>query len=198
MDIKSALEPTGKAVQNNNSMYYLAWRGGDLFHYEIGVKNGEALRRLSVKELFNNDWQPYREKPEIRPEKAGELWEYEGSKTFIYRNRSDGLLHVIRDQGGTNPVSYSNMIHGQNGWTRLYPPVPDENVEDIFCECGCKEKHADWCFAEPKIIIKSLNDAKDVMSYSNFHNDKFDRAIKVIELFCKEHNISIERDHPCK
>ena len=43
--------------------------------------------------------------------------------------------------------------------------------------------------ADADMIVEALNDAKNEMSYSNWHNDKFDRLIKLVKKYCKENKI---------
>lgn len=60
------------------------------------------------------------------------------------------------------------------------------NALDIFCEC--KDGNHEWC-TDPDIVIDALNDAKEEFNCSNFHNDKFDKAIEAVKLLCREHKI---------
>ncbi len=61
----------------------------------------------------------------------------------------------------------------------------------IFCDCeGPVHDQKRWC-VDPSMVIQGLKDAKETMNYSNWHNDKFDRAITVIELFCDEKGIPL-------
>ncbi|MFA5346555.1 MAG: hypothetical protein WC294_00290 [Methanoregula sp.] len=62
----------------------------------------------------------------------------------------------------------------------------------LFCSCdGDKHDQESFNCADPSMVIQALKDAKRNMDYSNWHNDKFDRAITVIELFCDEKRIPL-------
>ena len=64
---------------------------------------------------------------EIRPEKAGELWQA-GNDSFFFTVNSD---KIAGDNGDTYEIKDYEMIHGKHGWIRLYPPVEDDSVERI-------------------------------------------------------------------
>jgi hypothetical protein len=134
MDIREALKETGKAVHGGFASYQegyswyverigcdLVWRTG------AGVKRENA----TFLEITRDDWQPYHEEKEIRPEKAGELWETKtGFKLFVYRGEYEyGGLVLKREDGYT-----FNVNNLPDGLKRLYPPVEDENVERIEVE----------------------------------------------------------------
>lgn len=44
---------------------------------------------------------------------------------------------------------------------------------------------------DPRQLLEALADARDVMSYSNYHCDKFSRAEAVIRAYCRQHNFPI-------
>ena len=46
----------------------------------------------------------------------------------------------------------------------------------------------------PENIITALKDAKEEMSYSNWHNDKFDRMIELVVFYCQENKIPMILD----
>ena len=71
-------------------------------------------------------WQPYHEVKEIRPEKAGELWE-NGDGKYYHTHDVEGDLYLV---GMYEAVKVEGAI--TSGMTRLYPPV--ENVERIEIE----------------------------------------------------------------
>lgn len=41
----------------------------------------------------------------------------------------------------------------------------------------------------PRQIINALHDAKDEMNYSNYHNNQFALAEKIIRQWCKDNNV---------
>lgn len=46
-------------------------------------------------------------------------------------------------------------------------------------------------FIEPDSLLMALDDAREVMNYSNWAADKLDRAGEIIIRYCIEHNIPI-------
>lgn len=136
MNIQEALKETGKATYDGASAH-LQWRNCDLWW--VDNDTGKWLEKASHKDLFEFWFIPYHDKKEIRPEKAGELWEHHkfGIACILLKN-SKLIGTWVHEHGNTNPVSCistsSDIIHNQNGWTRLYPPVEDENMERIEFE----------------------------------------------------------------
>ena len=65
-----------------------------------------------------------------------------------------------------------------------------EDKFKIFCDCaGAHEVERAHMCVDPEMVIKALHDAKDEMSYSNWHNDKFDRAIKLVKAYAMDKQI---------
>ena len=63
----------------------------------------------------------------------------------------------------------------------------------VFCECGEKHDPEKWMMcADPEMVVKALNDAKDEMSYSNWHNDKLDRVIKLVKAYAQQSGIKFD------
>ena len=104
----------------------------------------------------------------IIPQNAGELWKWKDSAgdyghVLIMRSQSISKeLMTIGSVGGRAGKIMPNMIHGQNGWTRLYPSVPDENVASIEIDCAENWKHIE-CFT-------SLNKCRYEVTLSNVMN----------------------------
>lgn len=48
-------------------------------------------------------------------------------------------------------------------------------------------------FYAPQTVIDALNDAIEQMNYSNFHCDKFERAIVIVRRYCKDRGIPLKR-----
>ena len=63
-----------------------------------------------------------------------------------------------------------------------------EDKKKLFCKCPDDHDNKNWC-ADADMIILGLNDAREEMNYSNWHADKFDRAIEIVKAYCEEHNI---------
>jgi hypothetical protein len=141
MKVQDALEKNGKAyrVISSTSEPY-AYIDGLYLVWEDGVKVG-------YEGIIAEDWLPYPEEKEIRPEKAGEVWQYEedshkkvtvwhkGILCFHALSRRDrpDIIYFKKDDG-LGWFCCDEPVHGKNGWTRLYPPVEDESVERIEIE----------------------------------------------------------------
>jgi hypothetical protein len=146
MLIQEALKETGLAtVGGAENSWHIHWNSLDSCFYRT-YENGKIERyKVGMKALGRDDWQPYHEAKEIRPEKAGELWERKGIHYAIgYLKCRDGIyqtqygLHRF-DCNDYKPVD-NNMIHGKNGWTRLFPKPENDSVERIEIEgVVCKE-----------------------------------------------------------
>ena len=84
-------------------------------------------------------------KEEIRPSEAGELWENEDFFCLTYKDRNSDI--TVREQDGdffmVRSIVGDKVIHGQNGWTRLCPPVNDGEV--IVIEGVTWERRDGWC-----------------------------------------------------
>ena len=125
MNIQEAREKTGKARRPHWEHKKFVYLVGDDFHVDTG--DGQSGFVYSDKAILGDDWQPYYEVKEIRPEKAGELWQA-GNDSFFFTVNSD---KIAGDNGDTYEIKDYEMIHGKHGWIRLYPPVEDDSVERI-------------------------------------------------------------------
>ena len=86
---------------------------------------------VSIADIGRDEWQPYLEVKEIRPEKAGELWERDGESNHRCVTY-EGIvgLNVIWWGGAANTDRVdTGMIHNKNGWIRYFP-----HVEEIWGE----------------------------------------------------------------
>jgi hypothetical protein len=72
----------------------------------------------------------------ISPEKAGELWGNKGAmySTVISSIPNDGEALFFRSEYDNLNNITKEVIHGKNGWTRLFPFVEDDSVERIEIE----------------------------------------------------------------
>ena len=127
MDIVPALKETGKAVnERGNEVNYAKARDCGVLSW-YSKERDIFLCDVPYEMIIDGNWQPYREVKEIRPEKAGELWQYHVSGLFFHT-----------DLGPCNSLQIKGMvdiaIHGKNA-TRLYPPV-EEDVERIEIKEG--------------------------------------------------------------
>ena len=140
MKVQDALKPTGKAIDKRNKDAHIEVRFEYGANYLIWVNNktGEYEGRLSYEAHFIEDWQPYHEVKEIRPEKAGELWQ-KNVDSFVYLIAEERINKLTAIPSLVDLLSFSiekhgkDIIHGK-GWTRLYPPVEDDSVERIEIE----------------------------------------------------------------
>ena len=125
MKVQDALKPTGKAIDKRNRDAHIEVRFECGANYLIWVNNktSEYEGRLSYEAHFIEDWQPYHEVNEIRPEKAGEVWWHEGRdlKILIFSNAMLSLS-AIDETGAICDIE--RIIHGYNGFTRVDPLIP--------------------------------------------------------------------------
>jgi hypothetical protein len=136
MNILDALEETGKACVEGKFDEYCATENADgPLEWRRRI-DGTFVCHVGLACILHSVWIPYHEEKEIRPEKAGELWEHEkGGSFFVHRAKPDShILEVTFYYGGREKIQEQEVIHGENGWTRLYPPVENENVERIEVE----------------------------------------------------------------
>jgi hypothetical protein len=146
MDIINALKETGKARWHRWIGTEYVFKKGVLFFYTDGKSEEEPYNFDS---LLDNNWQPYPDKKEIRPEKAGELWERNGEQWATVRDTRTSvpqllMCNCIKDYKDIEESNTWKIIHNQNGWKLLYSPdkevmkqlkeLEDENVERIEIE----------------------------------------------------------------
>ncbi|MCK5609774.1 hypothetical protein KAR91_48330 [Candidatus Pacearchaeota archaeon] len=138
MNIQDALKETGKARKKSNlAEYAFLDKSEDSVRHEIfWFVDGEKESHVQFEDLFNDDWQPYHEEKEIRPDSAGELWRHEQGGTFYTHAKSyntNSEVATTNHFGAIEDLPRDDKIHNKNGWTRLYPPV-EEDVERIEIE----------------------------------------------------------------
>jgi len=136
MNIIEALKETGMARWRRDTSAYIkpVFRNGAeylVWHdSETDIEQGD----LSWQAHFDETYVPYHKEPEIRPKEAGEVWKNKRDK-FIYMTkmgeRYEGLLMIPseKDLFSSNPAK--EVIHGQNGWERLFSPVQDNDIERV-------------------------------------------------------------------
>jgi hypothetical protein len=134
MLIQEALKENGKAWFKEGRDLY-ARKDGSYVHWYDSL-NDNCLGEITLDNLTSDQWQPYHEVKEIRPEKAGELWGFENEMTsdnyITVWVKGGGEIRLIRDT--FTHIVPEKVIHNKNGWTRLYPPVEDDSVERIEFE----------------------------------------------------------------
>ena len=142
MNIQSALVPTGKAVKGGNNGC-ANWQAGYKWHAErlgrrlvwCDEKGTEQLGDIDYLSIISNDWQPYHEVKEIRPEDEREVWinkKYSSVHVLItgWTELGGGKLVFRNADGHVAPIE-PEAIHGKNGWERIHPLPEGENVERI-------------------------------------------------------------------
>ena len=130
MEIQDALRPTGMAkIPGFHEGNYVYMCHNQFMIFDCKAEKERQMRAWNYSNLLCNDWLPYYDKKEIRPENAGELWEKRERKdhvryfmsAYYAAEQSEGLIFR-----GPNAGAYiselETAIHNQNGWTRLYPP----------------------------------------------------------------------------
>ena len=163
MKIEEALKETGKAfLEDFESSYveineegYLAW---------YNMKNQRELDKVEFECIVDNCWQSYHEVKEIRPEKAGELWNRDNVGICFVINNPGCTVDVVWPDGDTDTIR--PMIHNKNGWARLFPKVEDDSVERIEIEGVKFDNSCDSC-----------NYPSPVKSY-NTHTKEFGEQLK--------------------
>ena len=135
MNIQEARGKTGKARRPHWEHKKFVYLVGDDFHVDTG--DGQSGFVYSDKAILGDDWQPYYEVKEIRPEKAGELWQEELSGNYYTTNVPmplglGGGLALFGPKGRID-IKDGDVVHGK-GWIRLFPHVEDKNVERIEIE----------------------------------------------------------------
>ena len=158
MKIEEALKETGKAIYPDQTDVYVEVRFDNGANYLVWVNTedneidgrvaGEEGGKVAYEMHFKDNWQPYHEVKEIRPENAGELWCFEsgdGTESYHHTQGSqfrEGLELI----GYAGPIDMKQVIHNhKNGWTREFPKVEDENVERIEIEAVRWERHEAFC-----------------------------------------------------
>ena len=99
---------------------------------------------VMVIDITEGEWQPYHEVKEIRPEKAGELWEHKDGIFAIAMGRDGrlGRVWVNQKPSFANPDNMlsvytqpmKEVIHGKDSYKRLFPPIEDDSVERMVFE----------------------------------------------------------------
>ena len=147
MKLQEALKETGKASRKGLDWFIEECENGEHNYRAISsTSGGVAGYDMLIHHALADDWQPYHEVKEIRPEKAGELWKDEDGKRWATRpSGTKGEISIDSlSTCGTEWRKYDvniwhgNIIHNKNGWTRLFPKVEDDSVKRIEFE------NVDW------------------------------------------------------
>jgi len=155
MNIKEALDPTGKAICEEYPRYYARWEGTNL---QLFLKEKDVyIGLLAHDKILSDDWQPYHEEKEIVPQASGEVWSHGGIKYFTVKGVED-RLRLRPERDSLCSLIMDNVIHGKHGCKRLYPPVEDDSVERIEIE------YAGWnCISPLNITMRPRVDSLDTL-----------------------------------
>jgi hypothetical protein len=131
MKIEEALKETGKAylpeAEFPNFIYVFVDRDGNHVWMNVDGQHEGLLFDYGSR----NDWLPYHEEKEVRPEETGELWVYcVNSYPHFVTKDNRNRLYLTWIDGSRELVSECKhpVIHGKNGWARVSPPVEDKEV----------------------------------------------------------------------
>lgn len=182
MKIQEALKPTGKAtIGGTENHWHIQWDSVENRFYKTHENGKIEKYKIRLKALMRDDWQPYHEVKEIRPEKAGELWLSNNDTIFFTYRKCSEIFFIHRDGSGQEAVSIKNdgeIVHGEC-WTRLYPPVEDKSIERIEIEVKLKQIPA----SDYVGLLTVIDDGKSYIynPLSNIkRNDLLDKPMKMI------------------
>ena len=135
MKIQDALKPTGKASPKG-CMWYIEKVPESDYQYRCIYQDGDELhdegKTIDIHHMLRDDWQPYHDKKEIRPEKAGELWRHTCSGLHLHTDEGPAQQLCLVGWNGPEREAINNAVHG-SGWTRIHPHVEDENIPSKEC-----------------------------------------------------------------
>lgn len=132
MRIQYALKETGKARKEDNEAeyaYLILTENSDR-HDLVWYEKGMPSENVHYEDFLGDDWQPYHEIKEIRPEKAGELWKDDNRELYFITKEND--VNYFQTINGLQKYTlntdvtwdrFQNIVHNENGWTREYPHV---------------------------------------------------------------------------
>ena len=102
-----------------------------------GIESGNYIKVVSLEDIEKHNWQPCYEEKEIRPEKAEELWKSPHG-TLLLTSKFNNELYVTINRGPVYALeNYQDsqgkdyLISNRNGWERIFPLVPNKNIERI-------------------------------------------------------------------
>lgn len=122
--IQDAIKETGKIQHSNLENIYAKEDEWGVLHWYSINDTSPVLVKLS--DILSDNWQPYPNKKEIRPERAGELW---GNKSGNYGHtfkHPSGKIYFTDNEDTRYTKELIHVIHGLNGWKLIYSP--DEEV----------------------------------------------------------------------
>ena len=134
MNIKDALKETGR-VKKGKTNECSSWQAGFSWYAErqgydlVWVnKVGKVECKVSYLDIIKDSWIPYHPVEQIVPKNAGELWKYNGVEymTMVKSVHVEEKLFMKSKYDCFCAIEGSiEVIHNQNGWTRIHPPVKE-------------------------------------------------------------------------
>ena len=125
MNINDALKETGKACAKDYAVACYAKVNPECGLLWLYLKeNDEPRCAVKFIEQSRTTWQPYHEIEEIRPDKSDEVWIHSGTGVTYLHNAETRKLVTVR-KNILDVDLYNIVIHGKNGWIRLYPHVSE-------------------------------------------------------------------------
>ena len=121
--------PTYKEKNRSSNVYAALDAVGILRWYSM--ESDKELAPVPFAETDDLNWQLYHEEKKIRPEKAGELWKSNDGRTCMIFEPEYQLKRCWSPDGFIDCYD-EKMIHNKNGWTRLYPPVKEEKLLEMY------------------------------------------------------------------
>lgn len=127
MYIQDALKETGKIQHSNLEHIYAKEDEWGVLHWYSLNDTSPVLVKLS--DILSDNWKPYPDKKEIRPEREGELWTSPNGTFWHTEEDGEGDLVLVGIGIGDGfPKAKKALQYADNFqcWTLLYSP--DEEV----------------------------------------------------------------------
>lgn len=159
MKVQKALNETGKAELGLECYASVGSDGLILYYYD--KKTSKQSHPVGYKTLLSNNWQPYHEEEEIRPENEDEAWLSKDTGVWItHRNANLEIVLISSHSLGSIRLCDTGAIHNKNGWTRIEPPVEDKSIERKEIEGVRWYQNKDRCIV-PEIDNKTADSLLD-------------------------------------
>ena len=123
MNIQEALKETGKTQRETDINSYAKLDSGILYFYNS--ETNEQGSPASLWGIQQNNWQPYHLQKEIVPTEAGELWENKSGNYGHTFKHPSGKIYFTDNKDTIYAKELIHVIHNQNDWTRIHPPVEE-------------------------------------------------------------------------
>ena len=148
MNIQNALKETGKArKEDNEAKYATLIQDEDAGSRENLVWEGEKDELVHYTDIMEDNWQPYHEEKEIRPETSTELWRNKFNELAHTTYRGNELMFVCMNES----IPVDDVLIEINGWTRLYSPGEEDKKICAFNH-ACLDREEDV----ERIVIEGI------------------------------------------